>query len=77
MDSVEPRYKTSIVAAREGVSTRTIYEWVQNNQFPQPDFPASKHGEANYWLESTLVRHREAQIAQLRQRAADRATVLR
>jgi predicted DNA-binding transcriptional regulator AlpA len=49
-----------ICAALGGISRRTLYSKVQNQDFPAPDRPAQRRGEADLWRKSTVKRALEA-----------------
>jgi hypothetical protein len=55
------KYKQSQVAAFEGVTPRSIYNYIRDKKFPPPDFPAQRKGESNRWLGRTLLRVRGEQ----------------
>jgi predicted DNA-binding transcriptional regulator AlpA len=59
LDPLDRLYKTSEVAALEGVSTRTLFEYVRAGRFPQPDVKAETRGAPDRWYGSTLRRIRE------------------
>lgn len=70
-------YVTSKVAALEGVSCRSIHDWMRQGKFPLPDIPAIAHGEPNKWLGRTILAAREARIQRAKDAMATRAERLR
>jgi len=58
-------YRTSEVAALEGMSTRWLAEKVRTKQFPAPDVKAETRGAPDRWYESTLRRFREERSARV------------
>jgi predicted site-specific integrase-resolvase len=57
-DQLDRLYRTREVAELEGISTRTLYEYVKSGLFPPPDVPPARHGAPAKWYGSTLLRVR-------------------
>ena len=52
-----------ICAALGGRSRRTLYDMVKRGDFPPPDRPAQRRGEADLWRRSTVKRAIDAYAA--------------
>jgi|HubBroStandDraft_5_1064220.scaffolds.fasta_scaffold807625_2 predicted DNA-binding transcriptional regulator AlpA len=66
-------YRTKEVATLEGISTRTLFDYVRSGRFPPPDVKAETRGAPDRWYGSTLQRVREerkARAAQIKPQAA-------
>lgn len=59
-----------ICQALGGRSRRTLYEMVKRGDFPKPDRPAQRRGEADLWRKSTVRRALERYAADPQQPAA-------
>lgn len=59
-----------ICEALGGRSRRTLYEMVKRGDFPPPDRPAQRNGEADLWRKSTVRRAIEQFAAVPKQHSA-------
>lgn len=59
LDPLDRLYRTKEVADLEGISTRTLFEYVRSGKFPPPDVKAETRGAPDRWYGSTLRRIRE------------------
>jgi predicted DNA-binding transcriptional regulator AlpA len=56
-DDLDPFMKWGpICQALGGISRRTLYDMEQRGDFPPPDRPARRRGEADLWRKSTVRR---------------------
>lgn len=57
MEQIDPFVRARpICDALGGISRRTLYDRVKRGDFPPPDRPARRRGEADLWRESTVRR---------------------
>lgn len=57
MDDIDPLVRARpICEALGGISRRCLYDRVKRGDFPPPDRPARRRGEADLWRQSTVKR---------------------
>jgi predicted DNA-binding transcriptional regulator AlpA len=66
-ETLDRLHRTREVAKLQGISTRTLYEYVKAGRFPPPDVPAERHGAPAFWYSSTIRRARVEQRERAKQ----------